>query len=696
MSEQKPLCILYLGNDPDLTQWFKQRLEPARYRVDIAHDGEEGLAMWDPARYDVMAIEQALPVYDGLEVIRRMASRGPLPPILLIADNEPAAAEAMRLGASDYLVRQAGDESWNVLPAMIERLLYQRRLTHEKETALKALQESEARYRGLFDSVPVGLYRITPEGYILDVNLPIVEMLGYPNRESLLSLTIEEYLNLEDRRRFQSVMQREGMVRHFEMQMRCRDGTIIWVETNARAVQDAEGRVLYYEGSVEDITARKQVEEALRRRNRELALLNLVGQELGSTLDLDQVLNTVLSEVRRLMGVIAATVWLVDRETGELVCRQNTGPHASILRGWRLAPGQGIAGWVAQYGESLNISDTRTDPRHFKRVDKTTGVELRSILAVPLKVKHDVIGVLQVVDSTVNRFDTADLTLLESLAASSAIAIENARLYEQAQQEIAERRRAEEALRQRTIELQARNEELDAFAHTVAHDLKGVVARLMGYSMVLEEDYVTMSPEEVQEYLRMIGRDSRRISNIIDELLLLARVPMQEVQSAPLDMGAVVTEALERVGDMAKENSAIVTLPETWPVALGYGPWIQEVWINYISNAIKYGGQPPRVELGATVQEDGYVRFWVRDNGEGIAPEAQSRLFTPFTRLNQINTKGYGLGLSIVQRIVEKLHGQVGVESTLGQGSVFSFTLPAVSPAAFPQTTIPDLINQLP
>jgi len=151
-----------------------------------------------------------------------------------------------------------------------------------------------------------------------------------------------------------------------------------------------------------------------------------------------------------------------------------------------------------------------------------------------------------------------------------------------------------------------------------------------------------------------------------------------EVPTMPLDMASVVAEAQQRLAYMIEEYQAEITLPETWPVALGYGPWVEGVWVNYLSNAIKYGGQPPRVELGATVQADGAVRFWVRDNGPGLTPEEQARLFIPFMQLNQDRTNGHGLGLSIVQRIVKKLGGQVGVESEVGRGSVFSFTLPGM------------------
>jgi signal transduction histidine kinase len=112
--------------------------------------------------------------------------------------------------------------------------------------------------------------------------------------------------------------------------------------------------------------------------------------------------------------------------------------------------------------------------------------------------------------------------------------------------------------------------------------------------------------------------------------------------------------------------------------ALGYAGWVEEVWVNYISNAIKYGNKPPRVELGATPQPDGMIRFWVRDNGPGLSPEQQAKLFTPFTQLSPIRATGYGLGLSIVARIMDKLGGQVGVESEgiAGRGSLFYLLRP--------------------
>jgi len=232
---------------------------------------------------------------------------------------------------------------------------------------------------------------------------------------------------------------------------------------------------------------------------------------------------------------------------------------------------------------------------------------------------------------------------------------------------------------QLNTELQTRNEELDAFAHTVAHDLKNPLARIIGFAEILELDYATMSGKELGRYLHTIARSGHKMNNIIDELLVLAKVRKTEVILEPLEMASIVAQALQRLDFMLEEHQAEVVLPDTWPAALGYAPWVEEVWVNYLSNGIKYGGQPPRVELGATVQAANDVCFWIRDNGDGIPLEEQARLFIPFTRLDQTRPKGYGLGLSIVRRIVEKLGGQVGIQSKVGRGSVFTFTLPSCS-----------------
>jgi signal transduction histidine kinase len=241
-------------------------------------------------------------------------------------------------------------------------------------------------------------------------------------------------------------------------------------------------------------------------------------------------------------------------------------------------------------------------------------------------------------------------------------------------------RNLQKSLQREIIERDKLIAELDAYAHTVAHDLKNPLGTLVGFSDMLETEYTELSDEQLLLCVSTIARSARKMTNIIEELLLLASVrKMEDVKIEPLDMAAVVVEALDRLADMIAGHQAEITTPEVWPAAIGYGPWVEEIWVNYVSNGLKYGGQPPQVEMGGKLLNGpaGQVRFWVRDNGAGLPPDDQARLFTPFTQIHQARAEGHGLGLSIVQRIVEKLGGQVGVESKDGQGSVFFFTLPS-------------------
>jgi PAS domain S-box-containing protein len=238
--------------------------------------------------------------------------------------------------------------------------------------------------------------------------------------------------------------------------------------------------------------------------------------------------------------------------------------------------------------------------------------------------------------------------------------------------DISVRKRAE-ATREQLIN------ELEAFAHTAAHDLKSPLAVIQGYADFLNSQYDTLAEDQKREILTDIEMTSRKMKSIVDELLLLASVrTLDEVSTEPLNMSLIVEEAKARLAPMIKEHDAVITLPETWPLACGYAPWVEEILVNYMSNAMKYGGTPPHLELGADTADSRMVCFWIRDNGRGLNREEQSLLFTPFTRLNKDDINGNGLGLSIIRRIVEKLGGQAGVQSELGLGSTFYFTLPRV------------------
>jgi len=245
-------------------------------------------------------------------------------------------------------------------------------------------------------------------------------------------------------------------------------------------------------------------------------------------------------------------------------------------------------------------------------------------------------------------------------------------------EEVLARVRAHLRLHKLQWRLEEQNQELEAFAHTVAHDLKSPLQTMLGYLDVLREDAVE-GREISHEMLDTAVSGVSEMNNIIDELLLLASVRKEDIEVGPVHMQAIVEQALGRLEHMIARYQPKIILPDSWPTALGYAPWIEEVWVNYLSNGLKYGGNPPTLQLGSDSEYPGTVRFWLRDNGEGLDPAAQAELFAEFTRLDKVRAQGHGLGLSIVRRIAEKLGGQVGIESAPGEGSLFFFTLPPVN-----------------
>ena len=238
--------------------------------------------------------------------------------------------------------------------------------------------------------------------------------------------------------------------------------------------------------------------------------------------------------------------------------------------------------------------------------------------------------------------------------------------------------RSHEQLRELLSDLRTRNKELEAYDHMLAHDLKDPLT-IMIAAVDLITDVPDLTRQELKECMQQIRFTAYEMNSIINSLLLFAEVSNAEVPVESVNMAKVVTNVRNRLGYMIKEKRARLNLPRAWPRAIGYGPWLEEVWANYISNALKHGGRPPYIELGASAQPDSMIRFWTRDNGPGLPPKEQARLFTPFNQIGHLPNRGHGLGLSIVYQIVEKPGGQVGIESELGKGSLFFFTLPASS-----------------
>ncbi len=313
-----------------------------------------------------------------------------------------------------------------------------------------------------------------------------------------------------------------------------------------------------------EIAERKQAEQALRTRNKDLARLNRLGQQLTASLELDHIVQQLLEAAIETVDAEGASLWLWDESQPDiLACRavMHQGKEPKIVD-IHVSADQGIIGWTARTGESVIINDTASDPRFFPGVDEQVEFHTRSVLAVPLRAQDAVIGVMEVVNKQSGAFDGGDRAMVETLAASAAIATNNAQLMH--------------TLWRRTVELEARNEELDAFAHTVAHDLKNPLAKMVGFADLLALDHENMSSKMREDLLKRIVRSGRKMGDIIDELLLLCSVrQVGEIEICPLDMAYIVDEALEQLTKMIDEHKAEISRPETWPIALGHPQWVE-------------------------------------------------------------------------------------------------------------------------
>jgi two-component system cell cycle sensor histidine kinase/response regulator CckA len=276
-------------------------LRSAGFEVDEAEDGPSAMRQLESNVYDVVVTDLHMPAPDGFAILETVKLRELGTEVVILtgsmAKDINAAIRALRLGAHDYLTKPLAGPEQAILS--VERAI-------EKKRHREALREAEEKYRKLFDNVPIGLYRTTPSGEILDANLALVQMLGYPDRESLLAMNTETiYVTPDDRQLWQKKVESEGVVNRGTVRLRRHDGTIIWMEENSRAFRDADGRIVHYEGSLEDISDRKRAEEELYEAQK----MEAVGRLAGG----------VAHDFNNLLGVILTSLELMDKEIGDPV-----------------------------------------------------------------------------------------------------------------------------------------------------------------------------------------------------------------------------------------------------------------------------------------------------------------------------------------------------------------------------------------
>ena len=441
--------------------------------------------------------------------------------------------------------------------------------------------------------------------------------------------------------------------------------TVAWLA--ATHLEDALGearRSLARERAAQKQAAR--LTENLQRRTQELAALNAASRAMTSMLNPQVVLKQVMDEVRRMVGAEGASVLLRDPTSDDMIFAAAAGPGAEGLVGLRVPITMGIAGWVVRERQSALVGDAPGDSRFSSSTDTITGLTTRSVLAVPLKFKGAVWGVIEAINQASGVFDEHDQEMLEALAGSAAIAIENAQLYASQEQRVAER----------TAQLKAANQELEAFAYSVSHDLRAPLRSIDGFSQALLQDYAGCLDDQGQHYLQRIRAATLQMSQLIDDLLKLSRVTRSEMRREPVDLSALA-QAIAAELQAAQPERQI-----EWSIAPGLvvnadANLMRILLNNLMGNAWKFTARHPtaRIELGI-IRQDGEPVYFVRDDGAGFDMAYVDKLFGAFQRLHSVNEfEGTGIGLATVQRIAHRHGGRVWAEGAVEQGAAIYFTL---------------------
>ncbi len=440
----------------------------------------------------------------------------------------------------------------------------------------------------------------------------------------------------------------------------------------------------------------------LQQRVAELTTLSRISQAITSTLDLTETLTIITENTTQLLEVDAASVVLHDNEANDLWFAAASGEASEFVQGKRLALGQGILGWVAQSGEALLVPDTATDSRHFGDFDAKSGFQAHSILCVPLLVKEQPIGAIEAINKENGTFDEEDLRLLTRLAVPAATAIENAQLFAQSQQEIAERKKVEAALEveraqlarrveERTADLRTANAELaraarmkDEFLASVSHELRTPLNAVLGISEALQEGVFGEMNEKQIGSLRSIEESGRHLLDLINDILDLSKVEAGklELELAPMSVEAVCQASLRMVKQNAHKKRLRINSSYDSQVTTFVADErrVKQVLVNLLSNAVKFTPEGGEVGLEVVGDEEAHaVLITVWDTGIGIADEHLQQLFRPFVQLDSRLSRefaGTGLGLSLVLRMMELHGGSVAVNSEVGQGSRFTVSFP--------------------
>ena len=534
-------------------------------------------------------------------------------------------------------------------------------LAERNREVQRALGESEAKFRGIYDGAGIGITITTPTGDIIDCNAAYEELTGYSCRE-LASLNYSAYTHPED-----AIMQArflrelvDGTRERVQIEKRYRrkNGDEVWGRLTATLARHDDGRPWFVVGIVENITARRRADEVLR-------LLAEAGAVLSSSLELEE----TIQRLARLTVPALGDACLVDvfdpdgtTQTASAHVDPAQEPRLRELRERFPLRRDDLRGPVAtavatqrtqlvELVDDSMLAQVARDPAHLALL---TSMDLRSALYVPLVQDGETIGTM-IFASKLHRYSDDDIPAVDALARRAVLSIENARLYGEARQAT-----------------RGRDEVLAIVSHDMRNPLHTI---LLGTGAALE---ILPADSPVRKTLDSVRRAALRGERLIRDLLDVTRLESNRMQLEREAVAAcdILTEAAESVASTAREQGVTLTVaPDADGTVFVDRHRALQVIDNLLSNAIKFTGRGGHVNIGAR-RADGEQRFWVADDGPGIPLEQQQFMFRRFWQSRRADRRGIGLGLTIAKGIVDAHGGRIWLESEAGRGTTFWFTFP--------------------
>lgn len=563
----------------------------------------------------------------------------------------------------------------------------------ERQRAHQALRQAEEKYRSIFEYAIEGIFQTTPAGQYISANPALARIYGYPSPATLMAeiTSIQEQLYVDPQRRqeFIHLLELQGAVVDFESQVYRRDRSMIWITENARMVRDPDGAVCYYEGSVADITPRKQVEARLRQQNAYLAALHQTTLALMQRLDLPELIETIISRAGEMLGTCHGYLYLVMDENTEPVIEVKfaSGVFGKYL-GQRMPMGEGLAGKVWQLGHPVVVSNYEewSGRSVYYQYDR-----FGAVAGVPLKSSTQVVGILGMAHADSDRiFCDEEVDLLCRFAELASIALDNAQLYTAAQQELIERKRVEAEIQRARESAEAANQAKSVFLANMSHELRTPLNAIIGYSEMLQEEAHELGYTGFDPDLTKIQTAGHHLLALINNILDLSKIEAgrMDLYLETFAIATLVQDVVATMQPLMVKNGNVLHValaPDLPPLHTDLTKLRQSL-INLLSNAAKFTNQG---QVTLEVQQEwiddaAWVVFRVIDTGIGMSQTQLQHLFAEFVQADPSTTRRYGgtgLGLAISRRFCHMMGGDITVTSAEGQGSTFTIMLP-VTPVA--------------